>query len=128
MRLLLIISIGFLLLQNCKKDEDYPSILGEWLVVDVGEMSSYQQYNVSIQRVPSDTSLYKIINFYKTGNNQELIVEIEGFELIINGQGIGNYYFEGGGVIQSDFKRITLEYQVLGGSVNEAVESEFTRK
>ena len=127
MRLLIIILLTFSAIVSCDKDDNYSSILGEWLVEDNGEVSAYHRYNVSIQRLQSDTSLYKIFNFYRTGNNAELIVELDGLDVIITGQSVGNYYIQGSGIVQSDFKAITLEYQVSGGSIYENVVSDFTR-
>jgi len=128
MRLLAILIISLFVVFSCDKDNDYSSIIGEWLVEDNGEVSSYRRYNVSIQRMPSDSTLYKIINFYRTGNDEELIVEVDGFELLINGQTVNNNFIQGAGTINADYTGISLEFQVSGGSINETVFSEYSRK
>ncbi len=115
---------------GCDDDDDttFSSILGEWLVQENGDITQYRQYNVSIQRVVSDSALYKISNFYKTGTSTELYVEVDGYTINIRTQQIGNYSIQGTGVIDADYKKIVFEYEVTGGTVNyEEVRAEYVR-
>ncbi|MFO7863015.1 MAG: hypothetical protein R6U85_03360 [Salinivirgaceae bacterium] len=104
--------------QGCdKKNDDYSSIAGEWIIEDNGEQSGWRQYTLSIQRVPVDSLQYAISNFYRTGVNNELRIEVSGYDILIRPQLLGNYSIEGSGTIQPDYKTISLEYEVRGGSV-----------
>ncbi len=128
--LIIVLALFSLYIVGCDDDEDdnYVSIVGEWWVQETGDISQFRQYNVSIQRVVTDSVLYKISNFYKTGNTTELYVEVEGLNVNIRTQQVGNYSFQGTGTIDEDYKRIVFDYEVTGGTVNyEEVVSEYVR-
>jgi hypothetical protein len=124
----IIIIVAFIAISGCKNDNDYSSIVGEWLVEDNGEQSEYRRYSVSIQRMPGDTASYKFSNFYKTGALTEMYVYTRGLDLVIDYQPVGDYHIQGSGTIQSDYEGISLEYEVTGSGMNETVLSEFSRK
>lgn len=114
---------------GCEKDKDeYKSITGEWLVEDTGDLTNYRRYEVGIQRLPGDTTSYKITNFYRTGINSEAYVSVEGLNISMNTQQVGNYIIQGTGTIEPDYKQINLEYEVNGGDIGyETVISLMTR-
>ena len=114
---------------GCEKDKDeYKSITGEWLVEDTGDLTNYRRYEVGIQRSPADTSLFIITNFYRTGINSETYLLVEGLNISINTQQVGDYIIQGSGTIEPDYKQINLEYEVNGGDVGyETVISLMTR-
>lgn len=119
MRVIFLLTIAILIFTTCdKNNDDYSSIVGEWLVEDTGDLTNYRRYEVGIQRSPVDTSWYIITNFYQTGINNELTITVQGLDIIISTQQLGNYIIEGSGTIEPDYKKINLQYEVNGGDVN----------
>ncbi len=129
MRIIIVLAALSFFFTGCEKDKDeYKTITGEWLVEDTGDLTNYRRYEVGIQRSPADTSLFIITNFYRTGINNELTVFVDGFDIEINTQQLGNYIIQGFGTIEPDYKHINLEYEVNGGDIGyETVISSMSR-
>ena len=96
---------------------EYASIIGQWIAEDDGDLTAYRRYDVSIERVPYDSSLYIIRNFYRTGNTAELYVRLIEDSIFINSQLVGGYTIDGEGVVNNTFDKINMNYDVYGGSV-----------
>lgn len=116
--ILVVLIMGSLLFQSCdNKHDDYNSIIGEWIMEDNGDVSYYRRYNISIERVIADTTLFAINNFYRTGNTKQLRVEVDGLNVLIRSQLVGQYIIQGSGIVDANFKEMNLEYDVRGGEV-----------
>lgn len=112
MAALLLLSLG------CdKKEDDYKSIVGEWIMEDNGDMTAYRRYSVGIERVQADTSQFAIYNFYRTGNVNHVRVEVRGSEVLIRSQLVGDYIIKGSGVVDANYREMNLEYEVRGGGI-----------
>lgn len=118
-----------LLALGCKKkDDDYKSIVGQWIMEDNGDVSAYRRYNVGIESVLSDTAQYAIFNFYRTGNANHVRVEVRDNEILIRSQLVNGYLIQGSGTVDGAFEKINLQYEVRGGTVGyESVMSVLSR-
>jgi len=100
------------LMFSCK-DKDYSGITGVWLVEEVGELTPFRRYNVSIRKHDTIDSVYVINNFCNSGDYNETNFEVNGFNITIYGQQIDYLYlYEGSGTIQTDYKQINFTYRI----------------
>lgn len=111
-RLLLLTGIIFVL-SGCNDPKEYNGLTGVWQVEEIGDLTPFRRYNVSIRQHEFLDSVYVVNNFCRAGDLTETYIEYANYRIIIVGQQVGNLYiFDGQGDVQPDFKLITLTYKV----------------
>lgn len=113
----------------CKDDDSKPSggLTGVWTVDELGTISSFKRYQVSIVRSTIDTNLYIIANFYRLGYETEVYMQLADTVLTIDGQYIGSTFVGGSGVLKEGNKEMKMHYQVDQGNQTNELEATFRK-
>jgi len=104
------------LLDQPNTEDIINNITGTWKCSENSTAFGAQNYNVTISKTSEMT--ISIQNFFLNGITVD--VEVEGYDLSIPGQTIGDYYIYGSGTIESGYKKINLTYSITdaGGTDN----------
>ncbi len=115
---------------SCTTDNDYQSISGVWLVEEYGSLTPYRRYNLSIRKYEAFDNVYSISNLYRSGDNNDTYIDVDSFTINIRNQTVGSYSIMGSGIIQPDFKKIDLQYNVVKSEsgFEDQLHATFTRK
>ncbi|MEA1874292.1 MAG: hypothetical protein U9N51_07695, partial [Bacteroidota bacterium] len=87
-------------------------------------------YTVDICKSESDSTVYAIYNFYNSGNEERIYIEINSNkEISIEPQFVGNsgISVEGSGEVENDYKKIFLNYTIDSGTKVIDINSILTR-
>ncbi len=106
--IVLIVAFG-----RCTDTKEYTGLTGVWQVEEIGDLTPFRRYNVSIRQHEFLDSVYVVNNFSRAGDLTETYIEYANYRITILGQQVGTLYiFDGQGDVQPDFKLITLTYKV----------------
>ncbi|MCF8380256.1 MAG: hypothetical protein K9H49_11800 [Bacteroidales bacterium] len=137
-RIVLIISVSFLLLNSCELtdlllDEDpRDAITGSWKVEEDSELFkknvAVRYYDVYITKDVSDSSLVWVDGFYELSGKVKM--KLNGNNIEIPNQVVDGYSVEdGSGSIASDSKSIILYYYVdIGTGDKDVVRADYSRE
>ncbi len=119
--ILLLFSFIFSLV-SCGNNEPkvYTNIEGSWRCEETIPYAQPRTYIVDVDRRLSDTTQYLISNFYNVDYDEFIYVKLTGSNVVIIGsQQIGFtqpiIVRSGSGTVSSDFKQISLDYNIYDG-------------
>lgn len=131
-KVLLLVSLIFTTFFSCVENAptNFTSIKGGWRCI---ESSSFGErtYLINIEKINNNRNEYLISNFHNVGEDGTLDVKavLTGSILTLSDQalGTGQQLKSGGGMVDSTFKQMTINYVVTNGSSTIGYSALFTR-
>ncbi len=116
-----VLSVLFLLISgsSCDKNNEWgPGLSGTWSCEEESQQYNFRRYKVSIERDGSDTTLYRIYNFYNLGLGVDVMFRLRDTVLTILPIS-SDYNVVGTGKVNRTFTDIFWEYSISGMNVND---------
>ncbi len=107
----------------------YTSYAGSWKCDETSSISGYSKpYMVIIDKSQTDTTQYIIRNFFNTGNNQMIIIEIDNNEIELLQQPTSGQILQSFSGEYTPYSRIKITYTMYDGERDVFFEALYTRK
>jgi hypothetical protein len=123
------LSILLVACTNSSEPAVYTSYAGSWKCEETSSVNGYiQPYMVIIDRNTTDTAQYLIRNFFDTGDNQMIVVRIEGSNVELLQQPTSGQVLQSFSGSSIPFTQLKLFYTVYDGERDVFFEAVYSRK
>ncbi len=129
LNLIFTLSILLVACTNSNEPMVYTSYAGSWKCEETSSVNGYiQPYMVIIDRSATDTTQYLIRNFFDTGDNQMIMVHIEGTNVELLQQPTSGQVLQSFSGSCTPFSQLKLFYTVYDGERDVFFEAIYSRK
>jgi hypothetical protein len=127
--LVFILSILLIACTNSNEPTFYTFYSGSWKCEETSSVNGYiQPYMVIVDRNSIDTTQYIVRNFFDTGDNQMIVVRIDGTSIELLQQPTSGHILRSFSGICTPYTQIKLNYTIYDGERDVFFEAVYSRK